>query len=502
VTTSNLLCMHKTIAIRNPYVENIALIAAAFLVILVVPTVSSAQTQNFEIAAWVPYWKSSEGVASITPQLSIFNEVNPFVYTVKLNGSLNQASSITGSEWVSLKQAAKNQNVRFIPTITWANADAMDEIFRDPEKRRTHVRAIVSEVYANGFDGIDIDYEGKYARTREHFSLFLKDLEEAMGYDKWIMCTIEARTPLTSRYSTPESIPADIEYSNDFKDINTYCDRVRIMAYDQGRFDLRLNESNQHPYIPVADTAWVEKVMRLAMEDIDASKIVIGVPTYGYEYDMFVDAQGKTQYSRLWSFNPGYATEVAQKLNLTPQRNSAGELFLTYPASQSPDPIIPLPNATRVMSWSDSGAIAEKIDLAKRLGLNGVAVFKIDGGQDAGVLPVLAKARAEMPKDSVGTIPPIISTPIPTAPSSQVSVSVPTSNLYLGKRGEDVRDLQKLLNAYGFVVSQSGAGSSGNETAFFGQATKASLIRFQKSHAISPAVGYYGPITRKTMLSL
>jgi hypothetical protein len=72
-------------------------------------------------------------------------------------------------------------------------------------------------------------------------------------------------------------------------------------------------------------------------------------------------------------------------------------------------------------------------------------------------------------------------------------------NLSLGATGADVRELQKYLNANGFTVSKSGAGSPGYETAYFGAATRAALIRFQKANKISPAVGYFGSITRKAI---
>ena len=77
-----------------------------------------------------------------------------------------------------------------------------------------------------------------------------------------------------------------------------------------------------------------------------------------------------------------------------------------------------------------------------------------------------------------------------------------TRNLTLGSTGADVKELQKFLNAKGFVVSASGAGSVGLESTYFGGLTKAALAKFQAANAISPAVGYFGPITRAKVNSM
>ncbi len=42
-----------------------------------------------------------------------------------------------------------------------------------------------------------------------------------------------------------------------------------------------------------------------------------------------------------------------------------------------------------MLVWSDSKAIADKVALAKKLGLRGVSVFKFDGGEDQGIWSVL-----------------------------------------------------------------------------------------------------------------
>lgn len=57
-----------------------------------------------------------------------------------------------------------------------------------------------------------------------------------------------------------------------------------------------------------------------------------------------------------------------------------------------------------------------------------------------------------------------------------------TRTLRRGSVGEDVRALQRYLNANGFLISRSGPGSRGNETTYFGEATMRALAAFQEAH--------------------
>jgi hypothetical protein len=64
------------------------------------------------------------------------------------------------------------------------------------------------------------------------------------------------------------------------------------------------------------------------------------------------------------------------------------------------------------------------------------------------------------------------------------------------RSSSDIKKLQILLNSLGFTISQKGAGSPGKETINFGPATRSALIRFQIANKITPASGFFGPLTR------
>jgi hypothetical protein len=72
------------------------------------------------------------------------------------------------------------------------------------------------------------------------------------------------------------------------------------------------------------------------------------------------------------------------------------------------------------------------------------------------------------------------------------------SNLGIGTDSGDVQILQSVvLNTdKDTKVSETGAGSPGKESTYFGAKTKQAVIKFQKKHGIVPASGFVGPMTR------
>lgn len=130
----------------------------------------------------------------------------------------------------------------------------------------------------------------------------------------------------------------------------------------------------------------------------------------------------------------------------------------------------------------------------------------------AGALVQTASAQSMTLKDlvelfiSLGIIAPDKAVQARQAVSSgTTSTTVSTTfsrNLTVGSTGSDVKDLQKFLNSKGYTVASSGPGSAGNESSYFGPATRAALAKYQAAQGISPAVGYFGPITMKSVNSM
>jgi len=79
------------------------------------------------------------------------------------------------------------------------------------------------------------------------------------------------------------------------------------------------------------------------------------------------------------------------------------------------------------------------------------------------------------------------------------------TNLSQGDVNDSVKKLQVFLNNHGYQVTESGAGSPGKETMFFGPATRNAVIEFQNANVneilipagLSHGTGYWGPLSRK-----
>lgn len=383
-------------------------VASLALPLSLFATTASAGTKPFYYAVWLPFWQSKSGAGDIALHLNTLHEVSPFSYEVGANGTLIDDLRIGNGSWDPWFSAVRANGTKIIPTVAWLNGNAIHDLIVNGPKRRALENNIAALVKSEKFDGIDIDFEGMPTSTKPYFSTFIYGLAIRLHpAGKSLACTVVPRTPVSSLYDS-NPLPT-VTYAEDYVTLNAYCDEVRVMAYDQGPIDIKLDASkgNGTLYAPTADPAWVEKVIRETLKYVSPSKVMLGIPTYGYEYQVSWD-MGATTYERVRSFGFFGAMDRADGLGITPYRNNAGELSFVYAstthiygvppvltsivASTQPAALaVPNPNATTTffVSFSDASSTADKIALAKRYGLRGVILFKADGRMDPAIWGVM-----------------------------------------------------------------------------------------------------------------
>ena len=498
---------------------------------------------NFSYSAWIPYWARWQGVdelyatadnsgnmiynsnfSSTSSNAGIFlnndiknkiinidklDIISPFTFEVDNTGAFQDKGKMNEDAFASLIEIAHTKGKKVYPTVLWANGEEINKVLKDRSLQDAIYADVMYNVMKYNLDGIDIDFEGKKSETREDFSYLLKTLSIALhNKNKGLICTIEPRIPLESIYETINTGTIEnIERANDYRILGEYCDQIRIMAYDQMGADIVLNNKNKDKlYRPVADINWVESIIKNTIEEgLPAKKIVLGVATYGYKFEIssttpiltntntpdkygsvLLNNLSQYKYSRIGSMNYFYADELAKNLGIIPTRNNGGELEFSYSTSSDLSNTFSGIIKNYYVEYSDSKAIEQKIDLAKKYSLAGIAIFKIDGNNDHNIWNVLIKDSS-----------------IVTNPNTECYLF--NKNMNIGSNGNDVLMLQKLLNQNGFTLAASGAGSAGNETSMYGRATFNAIKKLQekyKDKILTPSglrkgTGYFGESTRK-----
>lgn len=383
----------------------VILFSVLFGVQLAIIPVASAAPLKYGV--WLPFWKAQDGAQDVSLNLNKLNEVSPFSYEIGTNGKIIDDANINDGSWAGWFSAAHDLGVKIIPTVAWFDGASMYNLLSNTAARQAHEDAITALATSQKFDGIDIDYENKLTQVKPYFSLFIEGLANRLHAAKKILtCSIEPRSPATDIWVTP---PNPLPYADDYTVLNKYCDEIRVMAYDQGTIDLTLDatKGDHTLYAPVADPAWVARVIQNTLKTINPKKIMLGIPTYGYEYQVSW-ANGATTYQRVRSFTFQEAMDRADFVGIAPTRDNADELSYTYQTStyvsgipatltwyvsstrpQALGPFGPQVPAnamnTLFVSFSDAQSALDKINLAKKYGLRGVMFFKADGELDPAI---------------------------------------------------------------------------------------------------------------------
>lgn len=239
----------------------------------------------------------------------------------------------------------KQNGIKAHASVMLMDKAALHNLLSNPNNRTRFIANILEIVKRDKYDGVDIDFEFIDPKDGPYFTLFLKELKTALGKDIPLSVAVFARTG-NENWATPY----------EYQKIGQIVDKVIVMAYDY-------SYATSKPG-PVAPLWWVEQVAKYMSTNIPKDKVLLGLPTYGYD----------------WSSAGGRATTVtAPRLADTKQKYKLTESF--DEKSMSPYYTYYDNKGNYHQIWMENErSLNEKLKVANKYGLGGISFWRIGNG--------------------------------------------------------------------------------------------------------------------------
>ena len=316
---------------------------------------SQKRSPSYQVSGWLPPYAGAAGQQSLLDNLDAVDEINFFWYVMTAEGTIVDQSS---AEHRALLPTIRQAGLRVVPTvINEFDPDRVHAVLHDEAKRTAHIQALVELVQENAYDGIEIDYEGLHATSRDDFSAFIEELARALHREKKrVAIAVHPKTAPGGSWDGPRA--------QDWTRIGAAVDEFKIMTYD---YHWSTSEAG-----PIAPPHWIDQVLTFAEQVVLADKIWMGIPFYGYVWKE-KDGLGLT-----WR-------EMEQRAKLfraQPTRDpDSQEMTFTYVTAQQ---------ETYTAYYQDAASIAAKLDvlLNKHPDIAGICIWRL-GDQDPAVWEVI-----------------------------------------------------------------------------------------------------------------
>ncbi len=373
---------------------------------LIAPSAANAAPARIA-SGWIPYWVTSpskpQGINSAVANADLFTDVSPFWYSalvggpagvqVKINPNFGNGAANIAWAMGQLKAAG----LLVLPAIADGTGKGkMAAALADPAKRAVHVADIVNLVMANGFDGIDLDYEvfafsdgsSSWAATQPNWTAFIQELGAALhAQGKLLAVTIPPPCSLAGTCSEKTGY-----WVYNIAGIAPHADRIRIMAYDY----------HYNGIGPIAPIGWVRSLAQYGAAVAGGPKIQIGVPTYGrawtkksaagkYQLTGNCPSAGTSSYNSLTKMAsatdaeiPGLLASVGVAPEAIVWDAASAESWVEYDKSvqwTDGSGVAQTCTARRIMWWVGPQAVLARTQLVGELGLSAAAYWTI-GGED------------------------------------------------------------------------------------------------------------------------
>lgn len=371
---------------------------------------ADASTISKSVSGWIAYWDQTRGFSVVQNNKDIFDEISPFWYDL---GSTGELKPLWNSEDATIISWAKSNGVKIIPLISNEfDGNLVSSVINNSTVKQTHINNIVDKVVTMGYDGIEIDYENLLATDKDAFSAFIRDLATALhGKGKVLVVTVHPKTEPIGTWGGPKA--------QDYVTLGQAADKIRIMAYDY-------HWSGGTPG-SIAPSTWVDQVLAYSVTAIPKSKVVLGVPNYGYDWG--TTGKGITYEQAMATANTYGALITQDPLN--------GPHYIYYDST----------GVKHEVWFENTMSLNTKLDLVNKYDINGISIWRL-GGEDAtnyqairDKFPIIAPAPTPIPEPTPAPAP----APDTTAPTLSFAVNVTKTSVAMNATATDNVKVAKVM---------------------------------------------------------
>jgi spore germination protein len=207
----------------------------------------------------------------LTKALPYLTYLSIFSYQANQDGNLNM---INDEELIKL---AKEYNVEPIMSVTnIGNEGRFDsnlahDILNNDDTQNKLMSNIFGIMLRRGYRGLNIDFEYVYPTDREAYIRFLTKINSEINRRNYFF------TVSVAPKASDEQAGLLYE-AHDYKRIGILADRIVIMTYEWGY--------SGGPAMAVAPINKIHEVLDYAIKRIPPSKILMGIPNYGYNWTL------------------------------------------------------------------------------------------------------------------------------------------------------------------------------------------------------------------------
>ncbi len=343
------------------------------------------------VTGWLPSWATDTSLAAVEGNADLIGEASPFWYTARASGSAVSVTTAMSPDTVAgVLASLRARGIAVLPSVADGSAArAMAGVLKDPAARAAHVNQLVELVVANGFDGIELDYEkfafsdgaSTWPATRPAWVAFVTELGTALhGAGKRLAVAVPPMYDGTYTSSSGYWV-------YDYAGVAPVVDSLRIMTYDY---------SVSRPG-PISPLSFIRRTLSYAVTAFPAARIRMGLPAYGRLWTArradgtpsitgtcpTSGVPGTTSFTTATAMT--YLTSVAGATPALRYDEPSGEMVATFAKEYSG-----VDGAGKATScvvdheawWVESRGVAARMPLVTEYGLAGVAAWHL-GGVDA-----------------------------------------------------------------------------------------------------------------------